>query len=65
MIKYSLPKEEMDKWIEVAGKPVWDIWVSKMEKLGHKNARQIQAEAIRLVEKYSQGKTDTWRDLFK
>jgi TRAP-type C4-dicarboxylate transport system substrate-binding protein len=65
MIKYNLPKEEMDRWVKIAGKPVWDMWVKKMEKLGHKNARQIQEEAIRLVEYYSQGKTDTWRDLFK
>ncbi|MBW1804102.1 MAG: hypothetical protein JRJ85_25635, partial [Deltaproteobacteria bacterium] len=53
------------RWIKIAGKPVWDLWVKKMEKLGHKNAWEIQKEAIRLVKHYSQGKTDTWRDLFK
>jgi len=65
MIKYTPPKEELDQWVRVAGKPVWEQWVINMEKLGHKNARQIQEEGIRLVKHYSQGKTDTWRDLFK
>ena len=65
MVKYTPPKEELDKWIEIAGKPIWNQWVEKMEKLGHKNARQIQEEAIRLVKQYSQGKTDMWREMFK
>jgi len=65
MIKYTPPKEELDRWIQIAGKPVWEQWVKKMESQGHKNVRQIQEEAIRLVAYYSQGKTDTWRDLFR
>ena len=65
IIKYTPPKEEVDKWVKIAGKPVWDIWVKKMEKRGHKNAQKIMDEAIRLVKEYSKGKTDTWRDLFK
>jgi len=65
MIKYNPPQEEVDRWVKISGQPLWDQWVKKMEKQGHKNARKIHEEAIRLVKQYSQGKTDTWRELFK
>jgi TRAP-type C4-dicarboxylate transport system substrate-binding protein len=64
MITYVPPKEEMNRWIEKAGKPLWDTWVKKMESGGHQNARKIQEEAIRLVKEYSKGKTDNWREMF-
>lgn len=65
MIKYTPPKREVDRWVKIAGRPLWDQWVKKMEKQGHKNARKIQEEAVRLVKQYSQGKTDMWREMFK
>ena len=65
IVKYTPPKSEVDRWVKIAGKPIWDIWVKKMEKRGHKNAQKIMDEAIRLVKQYSQGKTDMWRDMFK
>ena len=65
MIKYSPRKEDVDRWIKIAGKPLWDEWVKKMEKRGHTSAQKIQDEAIRLVKKFSQGKTDMWREMFK
>lgn len=65
MIKYTPPKEEVDRWIKIAGKPLWNEWVKKMEKRGHTSAQKIQDEAIRLAKKFSQGKTDMWREMFK
>lgn len=65
MITYKPPKEEVDRWVKIAGKPLWDDWVQKMEKAGHSNARKIQEEALRLVQEYSKGKTDMWREMFK
>jgi len=65
MITYTPPKEEVDRWIEVAGKPLWDGWAEKMEAKGHANAREILDETLRLVEQYSAGRTDMWRDLAK
>ncbi|MBN2062133.1 MAG: TRAP transporter substrate-binding protein [Deltaproteobacteria bacterium] len=47
------PNEEVDKWIAVAGKPLWDDWVKRMEAKGHKVASQILAETLKLVEEYS------------
>jgi hypothetical protein len=64
MITYVPPKEEMDRWIEKAGKPLWETWIKKMEAAGSPTARKIQEEAIRLVKEYSAGKTDNWRTMF-
>ena len=64
MISYVPPKEEMNRWVEKAGKPLWEAWVKKMESAGYPNARKIQEEAIRLVKEYSAGKTDNWRTMF-
>ena len=65
MITYTPPEEELNRWEEIAGKPLWNKWVADMEARGYSNAQEIQDEAIRLVEQYSQGKTDTWQDMFK
>jgi TRAP-type C4-dicarboxylate transport system substrate-binding protein len=64
MITYVPPKEEVNGWVEKAGKPLWETWVKKMESGGYQNARKIQTEAIRLVKEYSAGKTDKWREMF-
>lgn len=38
---YALSDEESDRWLKVGGEPLWEKWVSDMEALGHKNAREI------------------------
>lgn len=38
---YNLPKEEQAKWLEVAGKPIWNDWIEKMNKEGHPEAKEI------------------------
>ncbi len=38
---FALDDTELDRWINVGGKPVWEAWVKKMETEGHANARQI------------------------
>ena len=53
MITYTPPKEEVARWIAVAGKPVWDDWITKMEAKGNKNARQILEECQRLIKEYT------------
>ncbi len=32
--EYTVPDEEAARWIDVAGKPIWDSWVAKMEAQG-------------------------------
>jgi TRAP-type C4-dicarboxylate transport system substrate-binding protein len=53
MIEYTPPKQEIDRWIKVAGKPVWDQWAAKMEAKGYSNARQILQDCLSLVDKFS------------
>ncbi len=38
---YELPKEEQARWLEVAGKPIWNDWLEKMNKAGHPEAKEI------------------------
>ena len=65
MITYKPQRDEVDRWIKIAGRPLWEAWVEKMKAKGHANAREIQEETIRLIKQYSQGKTDMWREMFK
>jgi TRAP-type C4-dicarboxylate transport system substrate-binding protein len=38
---YELPKQERQRWLQVAGKPVWSDWVAKMKNEGHPEAKEI------------------------
>jgi len=38
---YTLPPSERERWLEVAGKPVWNNWLSKMKRKGHPEAQEI------------------------
>jgi TRAP-type transport system periplasmic protein len=38
---YELPKQEQAKWLQVAGKPVWNGWLAKMKNEGHPEAKEI------------------------
>lgn len=61
---YTPPKEEIDRWVEVAGKPLWQAWVKNMEGRGFSSAAEIQKAAIQLVEEYKKGRVDTWKEMF-
>ena len=45
---YSFSDEERQRWIDTAGKPIWDQWVNKMKEAGHSNAQEILDTAISL-----------------
>ena len=45
---YSFSDEERQRWIDTAGKPIWDQWVNKMKEAGHNNAQEILDTAISL-----------------
>jgi len=51
----SLPKEEMNRWVEKQANPL-GAWIKKMESAGHSNARKFRSEAIRLVKEYSRAR---------
>ncbi len=39
---------KLARWTKVAGEPLWDEWVKKMEGKGHKDAREILNTALEL-----------------
>ena len=48
---YVPPEDEINRWLEIGGKPVWNEWVEKMEKEGYKNAREILDTTLELLKK--------------
>ncbi|MDP2917652.1 MAG: TRAP transporter substrate-binding protein [Dehalococcoidia bacterium] len=53
MVEYTLPANELAKWSEVAGKPLWDEWVKKMESSGYPQAREILEATLNLINTYT------------
>lgn len=45
---YELSAEERQNWIDVGARPIWEKWVTTMEKKGVTNARQILDKTIEL-----------------
>lgn len=46
---YSLSEDEINRWLEIGGKPIWNDWVNNMEKEGYKNAREILDMTLKLL----------------
>jgi TRAP-type C4-dicarboxylate transport system substrate-binding protein len=44
--RYDVPAAEAARWNKVAGEPLWEEWVKKMEGKGHKEARDILKSAL-------------------
>ena len=51
IVEVGLDPGELEKWIDVAGKPVWDRWAADMEAKGLPG-RKILDETLRLIKKY-------------
>jgi TRAP-type C4-dicarboxylate transport system substrate-binding protein len=51
MIRYTLPPEEVERWVRVSGEPVWKEWVKKMEGKGRPEAQQILNAALEMLKK--------------
>lgn len=49
MVRYVLPPEELARWKKVAGEPLWDDWVKKMQAKGHPEAKDILAATLDLL----------------
>lgn len=49
--RVELDPGEYERWKEIAGKPLWDKWVSEMEAKGLPG-KKVLAEYQRLIEKY-------------
>ena len=44
----DLSDSELQRWLDVGGKPIWDQWVQKMEAKGFANAQDILDSAVAL-----------------
>jgi TRAP-type transport system periplasmic protein len=47
--RYNVPADEVARWTKVAGEPLWNEWVAKMEGKGHKEAREVLNTALELL----------------
>jgi TRAP-type transport system periplasmic protein len=47
--RYQVPPDELARWTKVAGEPIWNEWVKKMEGKGQKDAREVLNTAISLL----------------
>ncbi len=47
--RYDLPAAEVERWKKIAGEPLWDQWVKKMEGKGHKEARQVLDTVLEML----------------
>ena len=51
MIKYTVPPDELARWTKVAGEPLWNEWVKKMEGKGRPEAQQVLSATLDLLKK--------------
>ncbi len=51
-VEYTVPPAEMQKWIAVAARPLWDKWVKDRSAKGHPEAQQILNRTLELIETY-------------
>jgi TRAP-type transport system periplasmic protein len=51
--EYTVPPDEVAKWVELSGKPVWDSWVKKMAAKGSTSAGKILEDLNSLVKQYN------------
>ena len=49
--KVELDKGEIEKWREIAGKPIWTAWVKEMESKGLPGQKVLD-QAVRIADKY-------------
>jgi TRAP-type C4-dicarboxylate transport system substrate-binding protein len=47
--RYTVPPDEVARWTKIAGEPIWNEWVKKMEGKGHRDARDILTTALDLL----------------
>jgi len=53
MEEYTVPEEELDKWSEIAGQPLWDEWVKARTAEGFTEAQEILDTTIELIKTYN------------
>jgi TRAP-type C4-dicarboxylate transport system substrate-binding protein len=47
--RYDVPADEVARWRKIAGEPIWNEWVKKLEGKGQKDAQPILDSALELL----------------
>jgi len=47
--RFSPAPDELARWTKVAGEPLWEEWVKKLEGKGHKEARDVLKSVLELL----------------
>jgi len=55
--EYVLPQDELDRWVEIAGQPIWDEWVAEMEGEGCDEAQESLDRVLELIDEVPATKT--------
>jgi TRAP-type C4-dicarboxylate transport system substrate-binding protein len=53
MIEYTPPSDEIQKWTDVAGTPLWNAWVAKQTAAGFPEAKDILNTTLELIKTYN------------
>ncbi|OGA88000.1 MAG: hypothetical protein A3G27_13660 [Betaproteobacteria bacterium RIFCSPLOWO2_12_FULL_66_14] len=51
IVRYDMPAKEVERWRKIAGEPLWNEWVKRMEARGRPEARQILNTTLELLRK--------------
>jgi TRAP-type transport system periplasmic protein len=51
-VDYAVPGAEVQKWIAVAARPLWDKWAKERTAKGHPEAQQILNRTLELIDTY-------------
>jgi TRAP-type C4-dicarboxylate transport system substrate-binding protein len=49
IMKYTLPTEEVQRWTKVAGEPIWEKWVKRLESKGYPEAQQVLNTTLEML----------------
>ncbi len=47
--RYDVPAAEVARWSKIAGEPIWNEWVKKLESKGQKDGRAILDSALEIL----------------
>lgn len=51
--EYTVRGEELEKWTEIAGKPIWDGWLKSNTEKGRPEAKPILERTLELIKTYN------------
>lgn len=53
IVEYNLPADEMNKFFQIAGLPLWNDWIKQMIDSGHPEAQDILNTTLELIKTYN------------